>query len=67
MVLKRVFLPVETLKDELTEMGVSPTDFTRQIDALLKCVNRTIAGNRSLIGDNAGCCGLWVGNGSHFG
>ena len=63
--LKRVVHPGELLKEELAEMGVSPTAFARQIDVPLNCVNRIIAGNCSLTGDIAQRFGRWFGTGSH--
>lgn len=57
--LKRVVHPGETLKDELEEMGVSPTAFARQIDVPPNHISQIIAGKRSITGDTALRFGHW--------
>ena len=48
------------LKDELAEMGVSPTAFARQIDVPPNRISQIIAGKRSVTGDTALRFGHWV-------
>ena len=59
--LKRVVHPGEILKDELEEMGVSPTAFARQIDVPPNRISQIIAGKRSITGDTALRFGHWFG------
>ena len=59
--LMRVVHPGEILRDELTEMGVSPTTFARQIDVPPNRVSQIIAGKRSVTGDTALRFGHWFG------
>ena len=58
---KRVVHPGEILKDELEELGVTPTAFARQIDVPPNRVSQIIAGKRSITGDTALRCGHWFG------
>ena len=51
--LKRVVHPGEILKDELAEMGVTPTAFARQIRVPPNRVGQIIAGKRAVTGDTA--------------
>ena len=59
--LKRVVHPGEILKDELEEMGVSPTALARQIDVPPNRISQIIAGKRSITGDTALRFGHWFG------
>ena len=59
--LKRVVHPGEILKDELAELGVSPTTFARQIGVPPNRVGQIIAGKRSVTGDTALRLGHWFG------
>ena len=59
--LKRVVHPGEVLKDELGELGVSPTTFARQIGVPPNRVSQIIAGKRSVTGDTALRFGHWFG------
>lgn len=59
--LKRVVHPGEILRDELSEFGVSPTAFARQIDVPPNRVSQIIAGKRSVTGDTALRFGHWFG------
>ena len=59
--LKRVVHPGKILKDELEEMGVSPTAFARQIDVPPNRISQIIAGKRSITGDTALRFGHWFG------
>ena len=58
---KRVVHPGEVLKDELTELGVTPTSFARQIDVPPNRISQIIAGKRSITGDTALRFGHWFG------
>ena len=53
--------PGDILKDELAEMGVSPTAFARQIDVPPNRISQIIAGKRSVTGDTALRFGHWFG------
>lgn len=57
--LKRVVHPGEVLKDELVELGVTPTEFARQIAVPPNRVSQIIAGKRSITGDTALRFGHW--------
>ena len=46
--LKRVVHPGEILRDELAEMGVTPTAFARQIEVPPNRVSQIIAGKRAV-------------------
>ena len=59
--LMRVVHPGEILRDELAELGVSPTTFARQIDVPPNRVSQIIAGKRSVTGDTALRFGHWFG------
>ncbi len=59
--LMRVVHPGEVLRDELAEMGVSPTTFARQIDVPPNRVSQIISGKRSVTGDTALRFGHWFG------
>ena len=63
---KRVVHPGDILKDELAEMGVSPTAFARQIDVPPNRVSQIIAGKRSVTSDTALRFGHWFGTGPVF-
>lgn len=58
---KRVVHPGDILKDELAEMGVSPTAFARQIDVPPNRIGQIIAGKRSVTSDTALRFGHWFG------
>ena len=58
---KRVVHPGEILKDELEELGVTPTAFARQIEVPPNRVSQIIAGKRSITGDTALRFGHWFG------
>ena len=59
--LKSVVHPGEILKDELAELGVTPTEFARQIAVPPNRVSQIIAGKRSITGDTALRFGHWFG------
>ena len=58
---KRVVHPGEILKDELEELGVTPTAFARQIDVPPNRISQIIVGKRSITGDTALRFGHWFG------
>ncbi len=64
--LKRVVHPGEILRDELAELGVSPTAFARQIDVPPNRISQIIAGKRSVTGDTALRLGHWFGTEPQF-
>ena len=53
--------PGEVLRDELTEFGITPAAFARQIDVPPNRVSQIIAGKRSVTGDTALRFGHWFG------
>lgn len=57
----RAVHPGEVLKDELAELGVSPTEFARQIEVPPNRVSQIIAGKRVVTGDTALRFGHWFG------
>ena len=59
--LKRVVHPGEILKDELSDLGVTPTEFARQLDVPANRVSQIINGKRSITGDTALRFGHWFG------
>ncbi len=58
---KRAVYPGEVLKDELEELGITPTEFARQIDVPPNRVGQIIAGQRAITGDTALRFGHWFG------
>ena len=59
--MKRAVHPGQILKDELEELGVTPTEFARQIDVPPNRVSQIINGKRSITGDAALRFGHWFG------
>ena len=59
--LMRAVHPGEVLKDELDELGVTPTEFARQIDVPPNRISQIIAGKRAVTGDTALRFGHWFG------
>ena len=59
--LKRAVHPGWILKDELAELGVTPTEFARQIDVPANRISQIINGKRSITGDTALRLGHWFG------
>jgi addiction module HigA family antidote len=57
----RAVHPGEVLKDELDELGVTPTEFARQIDVPPNRISQIIAGKRAVTGDTALRFGHWFG------
>ena len=57
----RAVHPGSVLKDELEELGVTPTEFARQIAVPPNRVSQIIAGKRGVTGDTALRFGHWFG------
>ena len=62
----RAVHPGVVLKDELGELGITPTEFARQIDVPPNRVSQIIAGKRGITGDTALRCGHWFGMDPQF-
>lgn len=58
--------PGEILKDELDELGITPTEFARQIRVPPNRISQIISGKRSITGDTALRFGHWFGVEPHF-
>ena len=58
---RRVVHPGSILSDELTEVGITPTAFAREIDVPPNRISQIIAGKRSITGDTALRLGHWFG------
>jgi addiction module HigA family antidote len=58
--------PGEILRDELLELGVTPTELSRQIDVPPNRVTEIIHGRRSITGDTALRLGQWFGSSARF-
>ena len=56
---KRAVHPGKILRDELDQMGVTPTSFACQIDVSSDVVSQIIAGKHSVTGDMALRFGHW--------
>ena len=59
--MKRAVHPGEILKDELSELGLTPTEFARQIDVPANRISQIINAKRSITGDTALRFGHWFG------
>ena len=59
--LRRAVHSGRVLKDELAELGVTPTEFARQIDVPANRVSQIINGKRLITGDTALRFGHWFG------
>ena len=62
----RAVHPGIVLKEELEELGITPTEFARQIDVPANRVSQIIAGKRSVTGDTALRFGHWFGTDPQF-
>jgi addiction module HigA family antidote len=62
----RAVHPGAILKDELEELGVTPTEFARQIDVPPNRISQIIAGKRTVTGDTALRFGHWFGTDPQF-
>ncbi|WP_428487384.1 HigA family addiction module antitoxin [Rhodopila sp.] len=63
---KRAVHPGEILKDELEGLGITPTEFARQIDVPANRVSQIIGGKRAITGDTALRFGHWFGTDPQF-
>lgn len=63
---KRAVHPGEVLKEELDELGLTLTEFARQIDVPANRVSQIIAGKRAVTGDSALRFGHWFGMDPQF-
>jgi antitoxin HigA-1 len=64
--LQRAVHPGEILKDELGELGVTPTELARQLDVPANRIGQIIAGKRAITGDTALRLGHWFGTDPQF-
>ncbi len=62
----RAVHPGIVLKGELDELGITPTEFARQIAVPSDRVSQIIASKRSITGDSALRFGYWFGTGPEF-
>src|ERR1700733_9138197 len=58
--------PGEILADELTELGVTPTELSRQINVPPNRVTEILHGRRGITGDTALRLGHWFGMSAQF-
>ena len=58
--------PGEILADELEELGVSPTELSRQIRVPANRISQIINGKRSITGDTALRLAQWFGTSPQF-
>lgn len=58
--------PGEILADELEELGVSPTELSRQIRVPANRISQIINGKRSITGDTALRLAHWFGTSPQF-
>jgi addiction module HigA family antidote len=58
--------PGEILKDELEEIGITPTELARQIAVPPNRISQIVSGRRSITGDTALRLGHWFGNSPQF-
>ncbi|MGE0005644.1 MAG: HigA family addiction module antitoxin [Parvibaculaceae bacterium] len=58
--------PGEILADELQDIGVTPTELSRQIDAPANRITQIIHGRRGITGDTALRLGHWFGTSAQF-
>jgi antitoxin HigA-1 len=58
--------PGEILADELQEIGITPTELSRQIDVPANRVTQIIHGRRGITGDTALRLGHWFGTSAQF-
>lgn len=62
----RAVRPGEVLKDELAELGITATEFARQIEVPPNRVGQIIGGKRAVTGDTALRFGPWFGTDPQF-
>lgn len=64
--LVRPIHPGEILADELSEIGVTPTELARQMDVPTNRISQIIRGKRRVSGDTALRLGHWFGTSAQF-
>jgi addiction module HigA family antidote len=64
--LMRAVHPGAILKEELAELGVSLSEFARQIDVPPNRISQIVAGKRAITGDTALRLGHWFGTDPQF-
>jgi addiction module HigA family antidote len=62
----RAVHPGEILRDELDELGITPTEFARQIDVPPNRISQILSGKRAITGDTALRFGHWFGTDPQF-
>lgn len=63
---KRAVHPGVILKGELEKLGITLTEFARQIDVPANRVSQIISGKRAITGDTALRFGHWFGTDAQF-
>jgi antitoxin HigA-1 len=58
--------PGEVLRDELAEIGITPTELSRHIKVPPNRLTEIIHGRRSITGDTALRLGRWFGSSARF-
>ena len=58
--------PGEILADELAEIGITPTELSRQLGVSPNRISQIIAGKRAITGDTALRLSHWFGNSAQF-
>ena len=64
--MKRAIHPGQILIQELAELDITPTEFSRQINVPPNRISQIIGGKRSITGDTALRFGHWFGNEPEF-
>jgi addiction module HigA family antidote len=64
--MRRPAHPGEVLAEELAELGVSASEFARQIGVPANRISQIIAGKRAVTGDTALRLGHWFGTSPEF-
>ena len=62
----RAVHPGVILREELEELGISPTEFARQIDVPPNRISQILSGKRTITGDTALRFGHWFGTDPQF-
>ena len=62
----RAVHPGDVLKEELDGLGITPTEFARQIDVPPNRIGQIVAGKRAVTGDTALRLGHWFGTDPQF-
>lgn len=64
--MRKTVHPGEILKEELKQLGVSPTEFSRQINVPPNRISQILSSKRAITGDTALRFGHWFGNEPEF-